>query len=574
MSGEVPKPKDDDAIANELFARVQAVRFDANFQDMLSMVDKAQKAIDGLSNHQWSDVNDHMSDLYNVWELSDWSGQPVKVSGKMRPSGFSESIVGAIPDGFTVRHDEKGLYYLVENVTMAALGFIVDSQEDRDLSEYHPVVFSLTPVDEYDEDLAGEDGLYVMHPSDILSIEFPDLSLKAARYNLKYHFPEIYHQVKKHIKDGASSERAIVQGLKELEIICDETSMHGYDLLASLNLYIYSRIDFDDMGYEIKYDGPIGALMSDDDIAEALPPTSRYGKIIPAQVCGIMMEQTEDGSYRPTLVVAVPCPDIYEGFEAYLVPAESLMSMRSLRPRASQLGNVALQIFDELSDVSAYFSGRGAIFVEDKEGIADQERQDAESTEREKFNQMFVQMTERVQADIPKVVAYDERYGHYRVSLEDDIQQLLFNYDTVIKATPSDLLTGDFYLNVCKEMVRSLGKRNTLKIGDTIVTHGTSVVIDTVDEEQESLVLSGGEFVRGTFCGFAISEVPDLAMRITEGETGMTNPDLTILIRDVEYTSVDGDVQLDVFTAAEVALPLSREAGSTIFKVLKESDDE
>lgn len=552
------RPANQDDIIKRLLGPLERMRFDARFHDMLDMAAKAQAKLDEATDLHWSDVNDIMGELSAVWGFSDWDGTPIKVSGKLRLSGLSDAIGDVVPDGLQPREDRRGTYYYADNLTMTALGFTVDSSPERELDEYHPVVFSMTPVDEYDEDVTGEDGLYFMHPEDIALIEFREPSLQAAERNLQYFFPGIYKQVTKMIKEDAASDKSVVDGLKRLEITCDDPGRHGYDLIESLNLFIFSRINFDSMGYEITYDGPIGALTEGDDMVEVFPPDRRYGKLIPAHVCAVLMDRTDEGTYRPSLVVAVASPEVYGDFEAYVVPAESLMNIRNLRPRNSQLGNIALQTFEDPQDIAQYFSGRGALFVENEEG-------DSEGSDT--AIRQFVEITEVLREDIPEIVAYDTQHEYYRVSIRDDLDRLACMYDQLTAETDG---SG---LDICRRMFASLHELRGLALGDTLVTHGAAVVIDTVGDEQESIAIEAHEFVRGTFCGFAISEVPDLAMRITGGEAGVTNRDLSLLIRDVEYVDVDGEVHAEMFQAAEIALPLPRDEEPAIFKVLRDSHD-
>ena len=486
---------------------------------------------------------------------------------------MSSAITNEIPDGLKARHDDKGLYYLVDNVTMTALGFTVDCHPGEQLDDYHPVVFSMVREEEYDDDLTSEDGTYVMYPSDILSIEFRELSLKAATYNLKYYFPQIFSELRKYIKSGSASDKAVLDGLKKLKISSLPVENHGYDLMESLSLYIFSRIDFDDMGYEIAYNGPIGALTKSDDIVEVTPPDTRYGKLMPAQISGVKMDLSSDGSYRPTLIVAVPTPEAYGGYEAYLVPADSLMNLRNLRPRISQLGSAALQTFEDPDDIAAYFTGRGAFIAEDRDAKTTEQSPNI-TPEDTSYRSQFTQMTQGMKMELPDVVAYNEKYGHYRVSIADDVRRAIHYYDTLIEGVKKTQMDDAFLRNVCLQMLKSVETFTTLKLGDVIITNGATVAIDTLEDEQESLMLESHEFVTGTFCGFAVTEVPDVFMKLTAGAAGSLRRDLTLLINNVEYVDSDGTSYLDVFTAPEVALQLDRDGDEKIFKVIREADDE
>jgi hypothetical protein len=567
VSAEHREPRDEHSIAQDLLKRLEHVRFDAGFREILELARAAQGEIDRLSECTWPVINDHTERVRTAWEDSGWNGTPVTVSGKLRPSGLSEITGDADLEGHEFRYDERGAYYQVDALTMSALGIAVDTHPGGDdLADYHAVVFSMTRVDEYDDDLCGEDGVFIMHPDDIVAIEFRDLSVNAAEHNLKYYFPEIYTQIRKYFSHELVSDRMITHALKRLDVACDDPNRHGYDLIESLNLYIFSHIDFDSMGYQVNFDGEIAALSASDELIEVYPPSHRYGRLSPATICGIIMQPTEDDTYRPSLIVAVPTPQQRGGYEAYIVPAESLMDVRSLRPRQSQLGQIASYRFDDPEDVALYFSGKGQLFREELAGTP------TDDSDEERFIPEFVRIAEAERGNIAQIVAYNEREGHYFLSLEDDIARIIRDYDKIVGelGDDTDELDDSACRDACVAMMGSLEKLSSLKIGDMVVTAGATVAIDTEDGEQVSYILDNGEYVTGRFCGFAISQSPDLVMKITAGEAGLTTRDIALLIEHVELRDKEGVLQDVSFVDEQITLPVNRDGEQTVFKMVRE----
>jgi len=206
------------------------------------------------------------------------------------------------------------------------------------------------PDDEFRED----DSAIFMLPEDFSHVALKDDGAELDR-ELSCHTPALYAQIERNFPHEHKDLRSVVAGLKEFHF-CRPEKTFGRDLPKMVGDCIGNRIVFDSAGYDITVNGRISGL----DIEGNSVRDMYSGQIKNAKIVKVVMEPLKDKGvtvYRPALILAIPSWVHGDGYEVRTVPAESLVSMRSLRTRPRDLlgGEVVSMYFGDPDDIGEYY---------------------------------------------------------------------------------------------------------------------------------------------------------------------------------------------------------------------------
>lgn len=207
------------------------------------------------------------------------------------------------------------------------------------------------------------------------------------------------------------------------------------------------------------------------------------------------MEQGDDGTFRPSLVLAVREPKFQGNFVANVIPAESLLSVRSLRRRSTGFGKSALFRFSCIEDVSEYFMAIPKI----KNAQGDNAGVSISGGSHDKT------------AD--SLPVYDKLHGCLTVSVDEDMKLANERYWELVAERHAildrDLESRD-YSGLIWDLVKGLEsiRFSKLNADDIILVSKRVVISELGNGDDQVYVLEEGERLRGAFVGFDIARFP------------------------------------------------------------------
>lgn len=531
MTHDIPSGEDP---AKRILDQLQEARVDPAWASIVEEVEEAQERIDDIHPDDTESVDMLIGNLCESWSATNWDNTLVSVSGKLRlmDVGLREhAYIQAITNGLNEAEDEIGLYYEATGTSLLALRFLAHPRDDGD--GYRVGLGFVTP----DIDIVQDDGDFIMFPEDIIDIILPHQSNEAIEQQLKYHFPSIYNALLKHIPCDANFERSVVSGLKAFYVPDDS---HVASTLPDIGKLLFNRIEFEREPYTIVADGPVRAMgVEDDIITTKVSPSQSFRGII----CDIVMEDDGDPEgryYRPSLVAAV-YQQQQRAYCTYIVPAESLVSMRSSATKRRLFGEQALTSFADPKDIpTSYRSLLG--YGQPEQG----------ATHNIAFDELVAQI-----GDLTVKREYDFSLEHYE-PVSDDIMSIIRAFtEHFHSAIPPD--AHEQYVLHCA-MQHSHGELSQLRAGDVVLVDGSATLIADDGEgghEVSVLQLEASDRLYGEFDQSVAVIIPNLEIEemdnapayLTQGDSVFAG------IRLYNCVIPDGDEQL-AYDKVTVVLPI------------------
>lgn len=560
MGAHESEPEYEQARERRVIEEVFSGRIDPLFFRVRDEISEAQTRLD---EHECTDKQtDVLIDSLNrtVDEMVPF-GTEVTVSGKVRLTCLDDddTVFKFAANTCVIHEDEHGRYINVEGQPFIFGECAIPYSNDNDIDDEGSTVVSdkigVTFIECSSIDSAEcvvDAGEYLMYPNEIDRFELKQPSADLIKERLSYHCPTIWRRLEATIPQGTEGCRNIVAALKQFYCRTDEMDGHGLDLDTLVGQEIYNRIDFDTSMYHINVDGPISSVSAKE---EQITSPDDTKATVRGYICGIRLMPDDESEYlRPCLIVGALQPEFCGDLAAYLIPAESLISLRNMRRTQLIFGKKALYEFASQEEIRDYFLQSDNVDPET-------------DTVKEVTND--VTALAAIDCDLPR---YDEVRKCYTVSVDADIRAAINTYWDLVQARHAAVgrdLEVDDYSAVARKFARRAISFERLKTEDLIIID-RDVTISVPGEDDIVYRLEQGESLQGELVGFDIAQfAPPIedCESMTEGDVIEGTWGLGMVLGECTLIGTNSESHRVPWGAAPIVVALSTMSDPHVLRV-------
>lgn len=518
---------------------------------------EAQTALQSAGELNDDTVGEVLEPVHELWQSTGYAGAHVRITGKLRlacKAALKQESVTSLLNRLPAGSDEHGKYWLANNERLVSAMFTVATGKRGDIDKTGRVGLSLVVPEDFDDDIGldYDTGELMVYPGEVVAAEFLRPNAAVIEGQLQYHFPELYQQLQQCLPGVPDpSPRQILHFLNEFSIPGDTKVYHEYPIIARLNKYIFSELGFDDAKYTLMVQGNINSVSDEEaDVDSRRDKYSRYR--LRAYIRGVQMEpdreSEDDKVLKPHLLLAVDVRGD-DGYYAFLVPPETILSLASDKTQHSQFGKQALMVFSNLDALDEYFA----------EPILP-----ASSEKDANMHDAFAYLTAGLELSVP-AIDYNYQYRCRGISLERDMNTVVAGFAQLVEAHgmqyPDMPLRQPEYAKIDKQMTATYDHLQDLHTGDQLATRGEVFFMDLAPDGSSSAVPLHGEFsLSGNFQRFDVIEhpvimlLPDVGLRMMNGGIDAT---VCAVLTDCKVVDGDGVDQQHEFRTKEILVPVT-----------------
>ncbi len=524
MTAEIPGdaniPDEERNIANELLSSIDGLRTDPYFVQIMDDVTEAEADARHTTNpDKWWEMVHNLNDIL---EASGWLGEVVRYTGKLRVAPYQDNEeveVAALTNTLPRGEDERGEYYELVDYPLALSVLTVDTTHRREVSSDNSFVYSFYSADELaeaqsEEDLdymKTDDGRFIAYAGDISHIAFTTPSSMSTASMLEYHFPDVHKEMERVFGGQGQTGKSIWLALKNFELPTDNRHLDK-EMLERIGNLIFESLQVDDQPYEFWLEGEM-ALYTDQGWD---PSYAEPNEKMRAQIVGVRMGEV-DNVYRAMLIVAKPRNKWNGGYEACMLPIDSIVKMRHTRTIREEMGATATYAFDSPESVMDALKE-----IDDAADRAAASKPSIDDMVAAREEDIFKDLTDTL-GDVDDILYFDRERGVHVVSLEHDINKLVTDFKDHFRAieeiAPEEPVTEFEIAAIAPMLNRTLERLNTLSVGDVIATRGTAVILDDNEETGwRDVIALGDDDVQfeGEFVSLAVGRFPVASLDHTE----------------------------------------------------------